>query len=164
MTRTQLEELAKWHEHQLTFLPDSAKVNIKLHKDAAAAIRELLAQEPVAWLQRRFVDSRPADGHETCEPTDYGAFAVYAYPVPAVDQIVGPFDSVDDLIAALPGPAVDLAEWKTEAMRLVDELMSECRQTGEAEPGSRYYDLTGPEKERKLRAALQSHLDKIGGK
>jgi hypothetical protein len=35
-------------------------------------------QEPIAWLQRRSIDSFAADGYETCEPSDYGAFPVYA--------------------------------------------------------------------------------------
>jgi hypothetical protein len=180
MTRTQLEELAKrldaveHAEREVSLGMDMDPLKTANHryaetcKEAAAAIRELLAQEPVAmvhmrvkppWQASKKVVDLLEKGHDLPPRTP-----LYAAPVPAVDQIVGPFDSVDDLIAALPGPAVDLAEWKTEAMRLVDELMSECRQTGEAEPGSRYYDLTGPEKERKLRAALQSHLDKIGGK
>ena len=36
--------------------------------------------EPVTWLQRRSIDSFAADGYETCEPSDYGAFPVYAAP------------------------------------------------------------------------------------
>jgi hypothetical protein len=37
-------------------------------------------QEPVAWLQRRFVDSFPAVGYETCDAKDYGAIPVYTHP------------------------------------------------------------------------------------
>lgn len=40
------------------------------------------AQDPVAWLAPRTVDSysRPDLGYETCSKTDYGAFAVYTAP------------------------------------------------------------------------------------
>ncbi len=33
---------------------------------------------PVAWLCGRTVDAFAAAGYETCEPSDYGAFPVYA--------------------------------------------------------------------------------------
>jgi hypothetical protein len=55
--------------------------------DAIEAIREMLEQKPVAWLQNRAVDSYLVPGsYETCGPTDYGAFAVYALPVAAPAQ------------------------------------------------------------------------------
>jgi hypothetical protein len=54
-----------------------------LANDAITALRTALSepeQEPVAWLQRRFVDNFPAPGYETCEATDYGAIPVYTHP------------------------------------------------------------------------------------
>lgn len=54
---------------------------------ALAALRAALAQaepaqEPVAWLAPRTVDSysRPDLGYETCSKTDYGAFPAYTAP------------------------------------------------------------------------------------
>jgi hypothetical protein len=55
---------------------------------------------------------------------------------------------------AAPVPAIDV----DEVMRQYDEGISQAHQTAEAEPGSRYYDLIGPENERKLRAALLDYL------
>ena len=70
-----LEYENSWHEI-LKVRPYASTV------DAITALRAALAQDPVAWLAPRTVDSysRPDLGYETCSKTDYGAFAVYTAP------------------------------------------------------------------------------------
>ncbi len=74
-------------QQALEALEDHAKQYPHMQKgytvDAINALRTALAepeQEPMAWLQRRFVDNFPAPGYETCEATDYGAIPVYTHP------------------------------------------------------------------------------------
>jgi len=63
-------------------------------------------REPVAWLQRRFVDNFPAPGYETCEATDYGAIPVYTHPPQPVELTD---DDLEDIaIAARKGNLTDL--------------------------------------------------------
>lgn len=47
-TREEVEALAKWHEHQLTFVPDGDNALSKHHTNAAALLRSLLAERDEA--------------------------------------------------------------------------------------------------------------------
>lgn len=59
------------------------------YEAAITALRAALAepeQEPVAYLQRRFVDNYPAPGYETCNAGDFDAIPVYTAPTPRKPQ------------------------------------------------------------------------------
>lgn len=45
-----------------------------------------------------------------------------------------------------------------ELMTLADAMASEAHQSGLAEPGSRYSDITGPAREQKARASLEQAI------
>lgn len=45
-----------------------------------------------------------------------------------------------------------------ELMALADAMASEAHQSGLAEPGSRYSDITGPAREQKARASLEQAI------
>lgn len=109
-----------------------ARLLTRVKEAAEAKLAELQAQKPVAWLQNRMVDSYLIPGsYETCSPTDYGAFAVYAKPV----------------------PAVDLAEFKREARALAEMIEVEARANERGEVFKESVD--------ERYAALQSHLEKL---
>lgn len=131
MTRTQLEELAERLELAILRAiaeqcPETFTALLNKANEASAAIRYLLAQEPVSHVQVRVT----------------GSDSIHMVPVAGVYY-------------AAPVPAVDLAEWKAEAMRLADEY---------AEAESNYDRYAGRHSIDKARAALAAHLDKLGGK
>jgi hypothetical protein len=148
MTRTQLEALAErldaveHAEREVSLGMDMDPLKTANHlyaetcKEAAAAIREFLEQKPVAWRAHlpfnqigNWQNMDDEDQFHRDGLTSEGVRIEYAYSAPV--------------------PAVDLAKWKREAMRLADK----------------YADTrTGTKEESSARAALQSHLDKIGGK
>jgi hypothetical protein len=82
ISRDELLRIAEWHEHQLEFLPDHIHIPVRdFHVKAAAAIRELLEQEPVAWLHIDGKDAIPAYKKQD----DWTAYSepLYAEPIVA---------------------------------------------------------------------------------
>jgi hypothetical protein len=188
-SRDQLEELAKrlkWlNDHAPNYSPGLMSswidnVRPELEK-AESAIRSLLAQEPVGTIgEENFTQHVMVgvNGWHTLPglrsvpilfkvlPT---STPLYAAPVPAVEQgeVVVTWDEDHRRIVAVtrqnedheilsviaeaaPLPAVDLEAFKAEAMRLADEYATEqWKEYGEPHAA---------------RAALQAHLDKLGGK
>jgi hypothetical protein len=103
-SRDELLQIAGWHEHQLEFLPDHIHIPVRdFHVKAAAAIRELLTQEPMGWMYA------PNDG--SVPPTPW----VRRWPEHTRSNWV------EKPLYAAPVLAVDLEAFKAEAMRLYDE-------------------------------------------
>lgn len=113
MTRTQLEELANRLESATRDVVTGERLDAGVYghapiedlEEAAAFIRSLLAQEPVAWChleQWKSGQYWPDDcfGSQRLE----GTVPLYAAPVPAVDP-----------------------EWKAEAMRLAHKMATAAR-------------------------------------
>jgi hypothetical protein len=168
MTRDQLEELAKRLElghAKMKALADAVRFDFddSYLLEAAAFIRSMLAQEPVANFdvdEAGWFDIYLAKGK----------WSLYAAPVPAVDpepcNLCGAMITskdigstrkqikhlVERLDSRIPSPA-DLEAFKAEAMRLADSLASD-----QAFYGRQDWHTADS------RAAIQAHLDKIGGK
>jgi hypothetical protein len=144
MTRDQLEELAKRLEYATRDVVTGERLDAGVYghapiedlEEAAAFIRSLLAQKPVAWQSPRG-NLYPSKAHAVANG-EQAISPLYAAPVPAVDP---------DERQRILTPAFNLGEWKAEAMRLADAYAN-------PENGEDYLS----------RAALAAHLDKIGGK
>ena len=83
-----------WHNSKYGRSSAIEEARVKAITSLRQAIADLKRQEPVAWLSRRYVDNFPAEGHETAQPTDYGAFPVYTHPQPKREPLT--FEQVED--------------------------------------------------------------------
>jgi hypothetical protein len=147
-----LEAHAEIHDSLAQYDLEQARWGDDLRK-AAAAIRELLAQEPVA---RAVVSNR--DGSVMCFCLPWGK----EQPEDSPWVKTGAANVRDVFLDAAPVPAVDLEEFKQEAMRLVDKYAAAANHLGHSF-GSKGV-AAAMQKKGEARAALAAHLDKLGGK
>jgi hypothetical protein len=189
MTRDQLEELVKRLEYATRDVVTGERLDAGVYghapiedlEEAAALLRSLLAQEPVAWChleQWKSGQYWPDDcfGSQRLE----GTVPLYAAPVPAVDpewkEAV-----IDKLIVSCiyrkehetnPEKAInDLLEWEvtialdpsvsSKAQALIDMGRPTVEWKAEA---MRLADEMASTNSWTYRAALAAHLDKLGGK
>lgn len=137
MTRDQLEELANRLEEVGTRSSHVCKLDSEVAcLQAAAFLRSLLAQEPVFWYSpdKKII-------------------------IEAKDKAFWPSATIP--LYAAPVTAVDLEAFKAEAMRLADAMVL-MRPSTTADSDSEL--LAQAVQLERARAALQAHLDKLGGR
>jgi hypothetical protein len=132
MTRDQLEELATWFA---TYGNEERSDEWYLRQ--AQGIRELLAQKPVGTI---------AEENFT-QHVMVGVNGWHTLPGPRSAPILFKVLPVGTSLYAAPVPAVDLAQWKAEAMSQAVRLSA-----------------TPPSLWDERYAALAAHLEKLGGK
>jgi hypothetical protein len=136
----------------------------------SAVDRELLAQEPVAFMDSPHGAIRANPAYKWTAPQSvHWSIPLYAAPVPAVD--LGPEPApgycphCKQYTITEPLPAVDLEAFKAEAMRLAN-LMADNAGSSQDAYGRGSHDCSEAfaRAEEEARAALAAHLDKLGGK